>query len=326
MSKQHIAYFDFLRGVAIMMVVGIHTFPKCSWDDSSDWGLIVIRQFLNCAVPIFLALSAFFLAKKSFDSSDKLYSFWRKQIPKVYIPCLIWSLPLFLLAIKNGANPMLETVRLFICGYSIYYFVALIIQCYIILPILTSIDKSGGVISALVSMTCISLYLYTGMKLPLIFYAGPCLVWIMFFCQGILMGKTKRDYTISILLLLLVLSLILQLIESYYLYAIRGDGFGIKASAFLYSFIVILILFAKKSQAFYESNNNKFLSFIEYIGKISFGIYLIHMYVIRLVNKFIGFENWGIKWFLALVLSMAIIYGVKQILPDKFASKYLGFL
>ena len=50
------------------------------------------------------------------------------------------------------------------------------------------------------------------------------------------------------------------------------------------------------------------------------------MYVIRLVNKFIGVENWGIKCFLALVLSMAIIYGVKQILPDKFASKYLGFL
>ena len=60
MSKQHIVYFDFLRGIAIMMVVAIHTFPKCSWDDSGDWGFILIRQILNCAVPIFLALSAFF--------------------------------------------------------------------------------------------------------------------------------------------------------------------------------------------------------------------------------------------------------------------------
>jgi len=175
-------------------------------------------------------------------------------------------------------------------------------------------------------MTCISLYLYTGMKLPLILYAGPCLVWIMFFCQGILVGKVDRNYSIKIMFALLVLSLILQLIESYYLYAIRGDGFGIKASAFLYSFIVILILFAKKSQIFYEKNMNQFFSVIEYIGKISFGIYLIHMYAIKLVNKFIGMDNWGIKWFLTLVLSMAIIYGVKQILPNKFASKYLGFL
>lgn len=140
------------------------------------------------------------------------------------------------------------------------------------------------------------------------------------------MGKTKRDYAISILLLLLVLSLILQLVESYYLYAIRGDGFGIKASAFLYSFIIILILFAKKSQAFYESNNNKFFSLIEYIGKISFGIYLIHMYAIRLVNKFIGVENWGLKWFITIISSMIVISCVKKLLPNKFTSKYLGFL
>lgn len=184
----------------------------------------------------------------------------------------------------------------------------------------------GGVISALVSMTCISLYLYSGLKLPLILYAGPFCVWILFFCQGILMGKMNRNYTISILLLLLVLSFILQLIESYYLYAIRSDGFGIKASAFLYSFIIILILFAKKSQAFYESNNNKFLSFIEYIGKISFGIYLIHMYVIILVNKLIGIENWSLKWFITILSSMIIIYCVKKLLPNKFTSKYLGFL
>ena len=142
--NKHIGYFDFIRGLAIMMVVGIHTFPKCTWDDSSDWGLIVVRQILNCAVPIFLALSAFFLTKKTFDSSTAIYSFWKKQIPKVYIPCLIWSLPLFILAIKNGNNFGVETIRLFICGYSIYYFIALIIQCYLLLPILTQINKSGG--------------------------------------------------------------------------------------------------------------------------------------------------------------------------------------
>lgn len=148
----------------------------------------------------------------------------------------------------------------------------------------------------------------------------------MFFCQGILIGKMERNYSINVLLVLLVVSLILQFIESYYLYGIRDGGFGIKASAFLFSFIIILILFAKKSQTFYESNMNKFFSIIEYIGKISFGIYLIHMYTIKLVNKFIALDNWGIKWFLAIVLSMTIIYCTKQIIPQKFASKYLGFL
>lgn len=142
--KKHIAYFDFLRGIAIIMVVAIHTFPKSSWNESDDYLQIAIRQLLNCAVPIFLAISAFFLAKKSFNSFDNIRSFWKKQIPKVYVPCLIWSLPLFLIAIKNGSNIVNEIICLFTCGYSIYYFIALIIQYYILLPVLTKVNKMGG--------------------------------------------------------------------------------------------------------------------------------------------------------------------------------------
>lgn len=327
MSKQHIAYFDFLRGIAIMMVVGIHTFPKCSWDNANDYILITLRQLLNCAVPLFLALSAFFLAKKSFFHSDDIRSFWKKQIPKVYLPCLVWSIPLYLLAVKSENNPMIETIKLFVCGYSIYYFIALIIQCYLLLPLLTYVNKLGGVISALVSMTCISLYLYSGVKLPLLLYAGPFCVWIMFFCQGILMGKTERRYPVGVLIASLVFSLILQLIECYYLCGIRGDGFGIKASAFLYSFIIILIFFSRRIQIAYESNSpNIISSIIEYVGKISFGIYLIHMYIVKVFSKFIGIDNWGIKWLLVMMFSMAVIYSMKKLLPNKITSKYLGFL
>ena len=83
---KHITYFDFLRGIAILMVVGIHTFPGASWDNPNDVLPIAIRQILNCAVPIFLALSAYFIANKKFDTSKDVFPFWKKQIPKVYIP------------------------------------------------------------------------------------------------------------------------------------------------------------------------------------------------------------------------------------------------
>ena len=42
-------YFDFLRGLAIMMVVGIHTYALGK--DST-----VVRQLLNTAVPLFIAI------------------------------------------------------------------------------------------------------------------------------------------------------------------------------------------------------------------------------------------------------------------------------
>lgn len=65
-----------------MMVVAIHTF------DLSGTGIslnikILIRQLLNCAVPLFLASSGFFLTIRS-KSLDYRH-FIQKQIIKVYI-------------------------------------------------------------------------------------------------------------------------------------------------------------------------------------------------------------------------------------------------
>ena len=45
--KSRIAYFDFLRGLAIIMVVGIHTYTLRK--DS-----VVVRQLFNTAVPLFI--------------------------------------------------------------------------------------------------------------------------------------------------------------------------------------------------------------------------------------------------------------------------------
>lgn len=128
MTKK-IKYFEALRGIAIIMVVAIHTkFLDSSFN-------LFLRQILNCAVPLFFALSGFFLYKKSLEPKEQMYSFWRKQIPKVYIPVLICSLPWFILDMMHG-NIILANILLFCCGYSIYYFVAVIIQFYLLLPFL----------------------------------------------------------------------------------------------------------------------------------------------------------------------------------------------
>ena len=50
-------YFDFLRGLAIMMVVGIHTYTL--GEDST-----VVRQLLNTAVPLFNTSVKIYRTKK----------------------------------------------------------------------------------------------------------------------------------------------------------------------------------------------------------------------------------------------------------------------
>jgi surface polysaccharide O-acyltransferase-like enzyme len=136
-------YFDFLRGIAILMVVGIHTYIRSNFDSIEGISNIIIRESLNFAVPLFLAISGFFLGKKDLSTKDNVIMFWKKQIPKVYLPCIVWSLPLFALAIYHGGNMLENLILLFCCGYSVYYFIALIIQCYALLPLLLKFNRGG---------------------------------------------------------------------------------------------------------------------------------------------------------------------------------------
>lgn len=104
--SQRIEYYDFLRGIAIIMVVGIHTFVSYPIDTTIGYTSAIVRQLLNCAVPIFLTLSGLFCGKKLLDNKEIRLGFWKKQIPKVYIPALIWSLPYFIqnMAEFNGGG------------------------------------------------------------------------------------------------------------------------------------------------------------------------------------------------------------------------------
>lgn len=124
------AYFDFLRDIAIIMVISIHPFTT---NDS-----INIRQILNSAVPIFIAVSGFFLSSKDLSHKDQYLKFLKKQVLKVYVPTIIGSLSLLLLTLYTDGINISNILFMFICGFSIYYFIAFIMQYYILLPIVST--------------------------------------------------------------------------------------------------------------------------------------------------------------------------------------------
>ena len=133
-------YFDYLRAISILMVVAIHCFNN---DCHNEW-LYFVRNTLNCAVPLFLAISGFFLGKKDLSSKCKVSHFLKKQVPKVYIPMLVWSLPFLLIKIyasKSLAEPL---VLFFVGGFGVFYFIALILQYYCMLPLINKVLSGIG--------------------------------------------------------------------------------------------------------------------------------------------------------------------------------------
>lgn len=325
MSRQHIAYYDFLRGIAILMVVAIHTYVAGDFTTIDGIARILFRQTLNCAVPIFLALSGFFLGRKSFDGSQSVVSFWKRQIPKIYIPCMIWSLPYFIMNLRAGGAWM-SVFYMLACGFSIYYFIALIIQYYLLLPFLKRHLMLNLLLSIVLSTVSISMVTYylaiKEISLSLILYAGPFVVWLVFYMLGIYYSCKPRNYSLKISIMIVLIGFLLECIETYYLNTHFSNGVGIKLSAFIYSYGIILLILHPSVEASYR--DNVLTSVIVYIGKISFAIYLTHCYFIPLVNKFVSTDFWLLKWLLVSLLTILLIVFIRSFLP-KYIYKYLGF-
>ena len=307
-----------------MMVVGIHTYTLGK--DST-----VVRQLLNTAVPLFIAISGYCLSQKRMENKDDYLFFLKKQFPKVYLPVLVWSLPLYAIALYSGSSIIKQTILLLSCGLSIYYFVAFIMQCYVVLPVINN-HISGNkrrvvIVSCLISFAWIAgvMYMNTiqGKGIPLILYAGPLPCWLMFFVLGVMIGhKPERNYSIILPMVIAILGFILSVIGTDYLLDHYGKGVGIKPSSFIYSAGMIFLMFSNKVENLIR-RTGAIYRFIIWIGSLSFGIYLVHCYFISFFVKRLPIDSWLLQWSLALFLTVVFILILRKLLPTKY-HKYLG--
>lgn len=212
------------------------------------------------------------------------------------------------------------------CSYGIYYFIALIIQYYLLLPVLQKYYKTMMPLSVIASLGSIILITivtkFYGIGLPLIVYAGPFPVWIVFFMIGVYYSLSDKSPSLKLSLTLVFFGLVLSYAETYWLNTTFGGGYGIKLSAFIYSIGAVCLSLSPKIKELYKSNIATNL--IANIGRISFGIYLIHIFVISAVRNIMHIYSWSLLWLTTILISCAIILIAKQVLPEKF-NYYLGF-
>lgn len=325
-------FFDFIRGVAIILVVAIHCYPShIRFNDGPDaLMMICIRNIMNCAVPLFLAISGYFLTKrvlisKSFDW--KL--FWTKQISKVYFPCIIFSIPWLLLDIYSGSSWYIAVIKALLCGMSVYYFILLIICCYLSAPLMMKMKESFlFAMSASLAFTTISIGLFYdslgGWQLPLIIQ-GSIISFGVFFAIGIVLGRLEKTYTLTWPVIIIILGFILSIAETIFWQIKYGAvGAGQKASSFIFNIGIIFLLFCPTVKNKYT--DNKIQRIFRWIGDISFGIYFTHILVLYSLKKFnlSIMENWMVSTLVTIVVTITIIEICKRIIPD-FSRKYLGF-
>lgn len=333
MDSKRNDYYEFLRGVAIIMVVGIHSFrpPQYGLLGESatviDWINVLVRQLIQCPVPIFLAISGFFVGRKTFYGFNEIKGFWRRQIPKVYIPCLMWSIPWLLMSLPSLNTPLdmgWNVLRFFLCGFSVYYFIILIIQCYVLLPLLQRIRPATALLvtfAAYIIHMVLVLYIRHAyhIDLPLIVYAAPFTFFGFYFVLGMALGKSRRDYPLLWPVIGMVVGSILQMYESCH-----WGGYGVKLSSIIYSASAILFLFSRDLEVRYNHRENVIGRAVRHCGEHSFGIYLTHTYFLFIIRYLELPFNFYLTWVITLLLSVGMVTVGKRLLP-KYAEKYLGF-
>lgn len=325
------AYFDFLRGWAIVMVVGIHTYQE---QDATVIQLL-LRQFIHCAVPLFLAISGYFLGKKQIETWGQYTIFIKKQVLKVYIPMFIFSIPWIVFDIFIGKNVISTILLGFIGGISIFYFIPLIIQYYFLLPVLIKCAKNKYKIyfflTLLISLLSTGVIIYLQhimcMDLPLILSVAPFPVMIIFYYIGIMyacVDPVKIAVKNSYLLIATFITLFLCIFEINILCPYGHFVSGMKVSTQLLATLIILFLFKPSLQVLYQSVSKLVIfKIFQFIGSVSFFIYLTHLLYQTLFKKFISIDGWCVNWIIILFISTINAFITQKIIPVKF-HKYIG--
>ncbi len=139
-----------LRGIAIMAVVGIHTLGNATTIlqvGKVGWLLFVVSQLLQFAVPCFLFLSAIFITYNK--DTIKWGEFYKKKIIRVVIPFLLWTAFYICFNLRIGGITKEDLVTpgkwaiwlLFGKSYTHLYYMSLVIQLYLIAPLVVGLVK-----------------------------------------------------------------------------------------------------------------------------------------------------------------------------------------
>ena len=313
---------QFLRGLAIIAVVLIHTCPSGMWQ-------VFFRPFVNFAVAMFIFLSGY-LTK---TENENWLHFIRKRCFRVLIPYIVWSiiytLPSF--SFQKLAFNLVTTKSV----YTLYY-VFVYIQLVILTPLLCKVAHSNlKWVAGLISPAYMLIINYLSPTPAnngalLILDSVNCLGWISYYYLGLLLGNRMVSIKMSdkLIFISLLIALALQMAEGY-LFFIRGvnnPGTQMKLSAWLTSIAIMLlsVRFIKKNSSRLDGSAAKVITLI---GDYSFGIYLSHVLVLNLLHRLSFYDSipFVVNSLIVLAISFIMCWMIRKLVGDK-VSRYLGII
>ena len=337
-----------LRGIAIVAVVAIHAIP---WQYYQKYGYMSYRQLLNFCVPMFFFMSGYWMAQKTIGTLKEYGLFLRKRFLRILVPYVFWSFVYIgYEVVKTHEISMAQVLQKLLTGQACFptnhlYFIVVIAQFYSLTPLLMFINRKKYLIILVILFNMIWLYILNSIRLSGYWSCynqhflvhGPFYSWIVFYQVGLLIGGlhkklfVQRKFLLFILPAILV-SLAISAIDAIYILSAYRDwqtaACFLRYSSFLYSFCVIFGFLALRNHI------RTWPKFLVLLGKYSFGIYLMHMIILRgivraLQNAQTLYSFQPLYEFIVVSMTLlgccAVIAISRKILPRPVYGRVLGF-
>lgn len=317
------SFWDKWKGGAIIAVVLIHasgttaSFPLGSFNN--EFG-IVLRQFINFPVGLFIFLAAFFVGRSQ-RSPERYWVSVRRRVWRLALPYLIWSAIYCVLRIGRGSITPEDVPLMILNGtlVSVGYFVIVMIQLSILSPALERLDDVRLTkllpISLLFSLAftySVKLIFTESIWSSFPYYALPFFVWLPLYIGGLLVGRKAehfwKDTSIWKPVGVYFLFVGLSLMEAELM--LHGERelatSQLKLTSILVTSSVCMIAVAAWGRGEISGSNA-----LSWLGRRSYYFYLSHMLILSLTQKIVGrisvlYENQMIFVFLLTFLTLGI--------------------
>ena len=314
MENKRIIYFDYLRVFAILAVIFIHVAGQ-NWYDSDiksfEWNIFnIFDSAVRWAVPVFVMISGALFLSKNIDIK-RIYS---KNILRMLIVYFVWSaLYAFIMPfLNNTADAMTykTIIENVIKGSYHMWFIPMIIGLYICTPIIKQIVESKNVTKYFLTVSFVFAFLWPQLfNMCDMFIGGRFTAGIysideviknmnmdivlgfsFYFILGYFIANidlTKKQRTVVYVLGILgfISTVLLTMVSSWKLnepFIKYYSEFNINV---LFEAIAVFVWFKYR-----KCENDRINKFILKLSKYSFGVYLVHVFIIELL-KYLGLNT-----------------------------------
>lgn len=301
--KKNTDYITLLSVLSAIAVVYLHAqFAYLIFSTDRYWITTnIIRGIFYFAVPIFFMISGATLLNYRERYTTK--EFFKKRLIKVIIPFIIWSIiGLFIGLTFKTISYETTNIKEFINGIlgykynDVYWYIPTCISVYLCMPLFSAVPKElRKEVFSYIAITCFIINILLpffnnifslGFIIPINITVGTKYLFY------VIIGYLLKEYELSkkmtyIIYILGIAGLLLLIVGTCVLGLQAGKNVLIllgycDVPCILYS-VSIFVFFKNFGNKLME--NKKINGIVNYLGRNTFAIYLIHMYVYKIIGK-----------------------------------------